>query len=60
MLFLASFSGLTKKKMFYNRLIFSMITLSLYILLKYSVFLIETKNPNWQNIYFPFTIFILR
>lgn len=27
--------------------------------MKLLVSLKETKNPNWQNIYFPFTIFIL-
>lgn len=35
----------------YNLLVLSM---------KLLVSLKETKNPNWQNIYFPFTIFILR
>ena len=43
MLFLASFSGLAKKKMFYNHLIFSMFTLSLHIVLKYFVSLDGTN-----------------
>ena len=51
MLFLASFSGLVKKKMFYNYLIFNMVTLSLRILLKYCVSYRETNSfkPLKQN-----------